>query len=122
MSDPVTCGITQSPNEHQGYFLGAQVVNAKDYESAQVEWIIVHRSTDDQWHDNDGNRVLVFFTEPITIAQPSIPEGWIEYVHEEAQKDTARRREEMRPSGLAALLARKAEAEPVQAPIARRGF
>lgn len=108
-------------SEHEGYFLGAYAVNAIDYERARVEWIIVHESIDGKWCDNDGNEVLVFFTEPITIPSPTIPEGWIEHVHEEAQRIERDRRDNMRPSGLAALIAAKPKPEPIPT-LTRRGF
>ena len=109
--------------EHEGYFLAAYAVDAVDLSRARVEWIIVHRATNGDWHDNDGNRILAFYTEPIATPQPSIPEGWLDYVHAEAQKMAKARFENMRPTGLAALLnARpKAEATPTT-PIPRRGF
>lgn len=108
-------------SEHEGYFLGAYTVNAIDYERARVEWIIVHQSTDGKWSDNEGNEVLVFYTEPITPALPSIPEGWIEHVHEEARRIERDRRDNMRPSGLAALIAAKPKPEPMPM-LTRRGF
>ena len=69
-----------------GYYLAAYCINATSYSRAEVEWVIVFKSTDNTWVDRNGATIRPLRTIPITEPLPSIPNGWIEYLHEEAIK------------------------------------
>jgi hypothetical protein len=69
-----------------GYYLAAYCINATSYDRAEVEWIVVSKSLDGEWVDRDGHRVWAFYTIPITEPTPDIPDGWIEYLHLEADR------------------------------------
>ena len=104
--------------------LVAHVVNAKSVEDAEVVYDIAFVNPQGEWETNFGELVLPFWTEllqtPILTLAPPIPEGWIDHIHVMAQKQASAKRDAMRPSGLAALLART---KPAPTPtIPRRGF
>lgn len=96
-------------------FLIAHVVNAISLESARVEFEIA-LERDGEWFTNSGQRVWPIQTALLKVEIPSIPDGWIEYLHAEAAKLAPTT--PSRPSFLTTLLA-KPKAGP---PINRRGF
>ena len=69
-----------------GYYLAACCINAVSRQTAEVEWMVAFKSTDNTWVDRNGSIIYPFYTIPITQSLPSIPNGWIEYLHEEAIK------------------------------------
>lgn len=70
----------------EGYYLIAHCVNATDSLRAEVEWEVASEAADGRWFTNDGHEVWPFATFPIDQATPAIPEGWIEHLHELAQR------------------------------------
>ena len=69
-----------------GYYLAAYCINATSLSRVEVEWIVVFRDPSGDWVDRDGNRIHAFHVEPIGIPLPSVPDGWIEYLHVEADR------------------------------------
>ena len=69
-----------------GYYLDAYCLNATSLTRAEVEWIVVFKDLDGNWVDRDGHTIHAFHVQPITDPLPAIPEGWIEYLHTEANR------------------------------------
>lgn len=69
-----------------GYYLAAYCINATSLSRAEVEWIVISKSINDEWVDRDGNPIHPFYTIAISEALPAIPSGWIEYLHAEADR------------------------------------
>jgi len=71
----------------EGYYLGAYCINATSLARAEVEWIVVFMSLSGEWVDRDGAVVYPFHVQPITDPTPTIPEGWIEHLHDLAHRN-----------------------------------
>ena len=65
-------------------FLVAHVVNAQSIETAMVELEVATVDPTGCWYTNEEHRIWPFWMKPIIIDIPSIPEGWLDYLHEEA--------------------------------------
>ena len=108
--------------------LVAHVVNAKSVEDAEVVYDIAFVNPQGEWETNFGELVLPFWQRSIhrlidvDADIPSMPDGWIDHIHAYAQRQAAAKRDAMRPSGLAALLAAKRPVPAPSIPLNRRGF
>lgn len=98
-------------------FLG----NAQD-DGYEVLYAIGTQNDSGDWYTDEGTRVWPFWQEPIALPEPELPEDWLDHLAAEAQRFAAQQRDERRPSGLAALLARSKPEPVAMQPIARRGF
>ncbi len=70
----------------EGYYIVAHVTNAISPDRAEVELAIASESIDGNWFTTEGTEVWPFWKQPIEFAAPSIPEGWIEHLHQLANK------------------------------------
>ena len=115
--------------------LVAHVMNAKSAEDAEVVYDIAFLNPQGEWETNFGELVLPFWYHPLDLMidwemarihgreKPvTFPDGWIDHIHAVAQSQAAAKRDAMRPSGLAALLAAKRPAPAPSIPLNRRGF
>lgn len=100
-------------------FLVAYLTNAHR-DDPDITFALAEQSANGDWFI-DTQQILPYWTQPLDIEPPPIPEGWLEHVRLEADRMAAKQRDSRRPTGLQALLAAKPQAEPV-ALIARRGF
>lgn len=98
----------------------AFVGNAQS-EEYEILYAIAVESPPGEWHTDEGTRVWPFWMQPIDIPDVFPPEGWFDYLAEQAQRYAAAQRDARRPTGLAALLAAKPKPQAA-APISRRGF
>lgn len=71
-------------------FLIAHVVNAIA-EHAVVEFEVAYATPNDEWYTNEGQRVWPFWTCEIEHDLPSIPEGWLDHLQQEAVSFAAAR-------------------------------
>lgn len=101
----------------EGYYLIAHCTNAVSLERTEVQWEVASQAVTGDWYTNDGTRVTPFLTIPIDQPTPTIPEGWIEHLHELARKHACANRA---PTiSLAEALGIKPKPQP-STPIVRR--
>ena len=100
--------------------LVAYLANAHD--EAETLLAVATQNAQGEWHTSEDIRIWPYWSEPLERDVPPPPEGWVDHLTAEAQAYAAARRDSLRPSGLAALLARKAPASAAPVSISRRGF
>lgn len=73
-------------------YLIAHAVNAVSHETVEIELEVASPSPDGNWYTNDGMRVTPFWSVVIDESEvPTMPEGWIEHLHELARKSAVGR-------------------------------
>lgn len=99
----------------------AFIGNAQD-DAYEILYAIGTQNAAGEWHTDEGTRVWPYWTQPIDLPTPELPDGWLDHLAAEAQAYAAKRRDAMRPTGLATLLSAKRPTPAPLPPITRRGF
>ena len=66
--------------------LAASIANAQSDETAHVIYDVAYCDDMNQWRCSSGHPIYPFWTKTIVLAEPAVPEGWIDYLRSQTAR------------------------------------